>query len=169
MRKRKWLRFGLFNPQKNMIANHLESIGKQINILCEKYENFMLVGDFNSEMCEDEMQFFCNTYNFKNLVKDKTCFKNIANPTCIDLILTNKPLCFQNTMAIDIGISDFHKLIIATMRATFQKHNPIIINYRKYNFFNNESFRNELMHEKTHHECFYFIAIQLLPPYMDVP
>ena len=68
----------------------------------------MLVGDFNSEMCEDEMHFFCNTYNLKNLVKDKTCFKNIANPTCIDLILTNKHLCFQNTMAIDIGIADFH-------------------------------------------------------------
>ena len=87
-----------------MIANHLESVGKQIDILCEKYENFMLAGDFNSEMCEDEMQFFCNTYNLKNLVKDKTFFKNIANPTCIDLILTNKPFCFQNTMTIDIGI-----------------------------------------------------------------
>ena len=80
LRKRKWLLFGLYNPHKDMIANQLESIGKQINILCEKYENFMLVGDFNSEMCEDEMHFFCNTYNLKNLVKDKTCFNNIANP-----------------------------------------------------------------------------------------
>ena len=51
LRKRKWLLFGLYNPHKDMIANHLESVGKQINILCEKYENFMLV-------CEDEMQFF---------------------------------------------------------------------------------------------------------------
>ena len=91
--------------------------------------------------------FFCNTYNLKNLVKDKTCFKSQIQHVCIDLILTNKPPCFQNTMAIDIGISDFHKLIITTMRATFQKHKPIIINYRKYNFFNNESFRDELMHE----------------------
>ena len=54
-----------------MISDHLENIGKQINI-CEKYENCILLGDFNSEMCEDEMQVFYNTYNFKNVVKGKT-------------------------------------------------------------------------------------------------
>ena len=43
-RKRKWLLFGFYTPHKDMISGHLESIGKQINMLCEKYENFMLVG-----------------------------------------------------------------------------------------------------------------------------
>ena len=37
-------------------------------------------------------------------------------------------------MAIDIGISDFHKRIITTIKANFQNHKPIIMNYRKYNF-----------------------------------
>ena len=32
---------------------------------------------------------FMSTYNLKNLVKQKTCFKNTENPSCIDLILTN--------------------------------------------------------------------------------
>ena len=74
-----------------MIVNHLVSIGKQLNTFCEKYENFILVGDFNSEMCEDAMQIFCNTYTFRNLVKDPTCINTIEKPTCIDLILTNRP------------------------------------------------------------------------------
>ena len=50
LKKRKWLLIGLYNPHKNMIINHLDTIGKQLNILCEKYENFILMGDFNSEI-----------------------------------------------------------------------------------------------------------------------
>ena len=61
LKKRKWLLIALYNPHKDMIGNHLDSIGKQLDILCEKYENIILLGDFNSEMCEDPMQVFCNT------------------------------------------------------------------------------------------------------------
>ena len=58
--------------------------------MCAKYENIILMGDFNSEMSEEPMQIFCNTYNLKSLVSKPTCYKNIENPSCIDLILTNK-------------------------------------------------------------------------------
>ena len=104
-----------------MIVNHLDSIGNKLNSFCEKYENFILVGDFNSEMCQDAMQIFCNTYNFKNLVKEPT--KNMEKPTCIDLLLTNRPLCFQNTAVIDIGISDFHKLYINLLTMNYLEMN----------------------------------------------
>ena len=54
-----------------------------------KYDNFLLVGDFNSmnnsAMCE-----FSDTYNLKNLITKPTCFKNPLNPSLIDLILTNR-------------------------------------------------------------------------------
>ena len=33
-----------------------------------------------------------STYNLKGLVKQKSCFKNTENPSCIDLILTNSKL-----------------------------------------------------------------------------
>ena len=94
LKKRKWLLIGSYNPHKDMIQNHLNNIGKQLNDLCLKYDNFILIGDFNSEMHEDAMKVFCTTYNFKNLVKEPACFKNADNPNCIDLILTNKPLYF---------------------------------------------------------------------------
>ena len=78
-----------------MIVNHLECIGKELDTLSEKYENVILLGDFNAEMSEDTMQIFCNTYNLKNLVIENTCFKNIEKPTCIDLILTNRYVVFK--------------------------------------------------------------------------
>ena len=36
-------------------------------------------------------------YGCKNIAKDKTCFKNPINPTCIDLIITNRPKSFQES------------------------------------------------------------------------
>ena len=90
--------------------------------------------------------FFCNTYNFKSLVKEPTCFKSIENPSCVDLILSNKSLCFQDTVVIETGLSDFHKLTVTQMKSTFQKQQPKTLNYRNYKFFNNDKFRDELQY-----------------------
>ena len=53
LKKRKWLLIGSYNPHKDMIRNHLNSIGKLLNDLCLKYENFIQLGDFNFEVHED--------------------------------------------------------------------------------------------------------------------
>ena len=118
-----------------------------MNDLCLKYENFILIGDFNSEMQEDIMSVFCTTYNFKNLVKEPTCFKNAENLTCIDLILTNEPLYFQTTTVIETGISDLHKLTVTILKSSFHKQEAKIFNYRNYKTFNNRNFRNDLIYE----------------------
>ena len=59
------------------------------------YDNFLLLGDFNSETPEEAMKSFCQTFNFKNLLDQPTCYKNSTNPSCVDLILTNRPRSFQ--------------------------------------------------------------------------
>ena len=87
MKKRKWVLIGSYNPL--------------LNELSIKYDNFILIGDFNSEIHEEPLNIFCTTYNLKNLIKEPTCFKNIDNPSCIDLILTNKPLYFQRTTVVE--------------------------------------------------------------------
>ena len=33
---------------------------------------------------------FCDNYNLTSLIKQPTCYKNPNNPTCIDLILSNR-------------------------------------------------------------------------------
>ena len=100
------------------------------------------MGDFNYELSEDPIQMFCNTYNLKCLVKEPTCFKNDENPSCIDLILTNKSLCFQNAKVIETGLSDFYKLSICIMKPNFHKEKPIIVKYSNYKYVNIDHFRN---------------------------
>ena len=41
------------------------------------------------------MQEFCESSFLENMVKNPTRFKNPAKPTCIDLIITNKPGMFH--------------------------------------------------------------------------
>ena len=147
LRKKKWILICSYNPHKTMIDSHLDSISTQLYELCKKYENIILIGDYNSEMYEDAMSGFCSTYNLKNLVNNPTCFKNIDNPSCIDLILTNKPRCFQNTSVIETSISDFHKLTVTVIMMNFQNQIPKTLNYRNYKRFNNENFRNDLLQE----------------------
>ena len=74
---------------------------------------------------------FCETYKLRNLVKHPTCFKNPENPSCIDLLLTNKPLNFQITTLIETRLSDFHKMIVAVMKMDFSKMKPRVIRYLK--------------------------------------
>ena len=88
---------------------------------------------------------FCATYNLKNLVKEPTCFKNVEYRSCIDLILTNKPLYFQTTKVIETGLSDFHRLAITILKSSFRKQEPKMFNYRNDLKFNNRNFRNDLV------------------------
>ena len=61
-----------------------------------------------------------------------TCYKNPDKPTYIDLILTNCPGSFQNSCVIETGLSDFHKMIVTVMKASYRKIEPRIINYRDW-------------------------------------
>ena len=85
--------------------------------------------------------------DLKSLITEPTCYKNPENPTYIDLILTNHPLSFQNSCVLETGLSDFHKMTVTIMKASFQRLQPRIINYRDYRRFQNDVFREELLSE----------------------
>ena len=147
LKKRKWLIIDSYNPYKNMIGDHLHSVGNYLNESCKRYENFIIIGDFNSETKEDAMQDFCSVYSINNVVNEPTCFKNIDHPSCIDLILTNKPRSFQNTSVMETGLSDFHRLTGTVMKSKFEKQVPKVLIYRNYKSVKNENFRNDLFYE----------------------
>ena len=107
-KKCKWLLFGGYNPHKDYIKDFLLEIQRELDNLMTSYENFILMGDFNSEITEYFMEDFCNMYNLQNLIKDRTCYKNPENPSSIDLILTNKRNSFKHSNTIETGISDCH-------------------------------------------------------------
>ena len=132
-----------------MISNHLSTISKSIDKFVSYYDNIIIFGDFNSEISEDKMREFCELYNLRNLVKDPTCYKNPQNPSCIDLIITNRPNSFQGTIVIETGLSDFHKLTISVLKTFFKKQPPNIISYRDYRNYSPMRFRAEI--EETLH------------------
>ena len=86
----------------------MESVMKMDKLL-PKYENLLMLGDWNSTVNEKSLANFCEMYNLENLIKEPTCFKSAENPSSIDIILTNKKLSFQNTMTIETGLSVFTK------------------------------------------------------------
>ena len=111
--KEKWLLNCSYNPKNSSAESHLQSLSKSIDLLFSKYENFILLGDFNSCMEDSPMKTFGEIYKLWNLIKEPKCFKNPENPTYIDLIVTNEPLSFKNTYVIETGVSDFHKMVVA--------------------------------------------------------
>ena len=68
-----------------------------------------------------------------------------------DLISTNSPCSFQNSSVVETSLSDFHRMIVAVLKTTFQRFPPKIRNYRDYSNFDNEMFRaclfNDLLNE----------------------
>ena len=48
LKKRKWLLLGTYNPRKDMTTTFLSSLGKELNELSLKYENIIILVDFNS-------------------------------------------------------------------------------------------------------------------------
>ena len=147
IRKKKWLFCCSYNPNKNNISKHLHCLSKGLDTYFSQYDNIMLLGDLNVESLDPVLNDFCNVCNLFSLVKEPTCFKNPYNPSCIDLFLTNRPRSFQNTLTIETGISDFHKMVITVMKVFYKKQKPKIIQYRSYKNFDNQVFQRELNSE----------------------
>ena len=141
---KKWLIVGIYNPSKLLLGKNLNDLILHIDRYVHKYDNLFIMGDFNSDPSEIKIYEFCSLYNFKNLVHDPTCYKNYRNPTCIDLMLTNQMTYFQNTRAIETGLSDFHKMPVTVMKTSFKKHPSKVVSYRDYKGFSNTLFNEEL-------------------------
>ena len=96
---------------------HDVNVGGTMNLLNLAYKQGLSQGT--------QIKFFFPSsiaiYGLKNIVKEPTCFKNDENPSLIDLILTNKPKSFQNTVNVESGLSDFHKMTITVKKCEYKK------------------------------------------------
>ena len=104
----------------------------------------MLVEDFNAEDSETYLSNFLLEINAKNIVNNYTCHKSVENPSCIDFVIKNIPLSFQNTVTITTGLSDFYKMVITVLRTAFAKLIPKKVIYRDYKNFNRDKFKSKL-------------------------
>ena len=90
------------------------------------------------------MKQFLELYGLKNLVREKTCFKSMTNPSCIDLILTNSYRSFQTTKIISSGLSDCHMLVLSVIKTSFPKAKPKKNFYRDFKYFEENIFQDDL-------------------------
>ena len=115
---------------RRFISNNLIDIERNLDLLSTNYDNILLLGDFNAEVENNLLKEFCDLYGMKSLIRIPTCYKNPANPTCTELMLTNSNRSFQNSSTMETGLSDFHKMIV--LKIYFQKREAKVINYRNY-------------------------------------
>ena len=69
--------FRFLQPKIEHIKNHLNEIGKLLEYYSSKYENFIVLGDFNVKMSDPHMSEFSALHNFKTLAKKPACYKNV--------------------------------------------------------------------------------------------
>ena len=120
----------------------MERLGKAVDSLSSKYENFLIIGDFNAQASDTSVKDFCDVYSFKYLINEPTCYKSPNNLKCLDLMLINRQHSFQNSCVIDTRLSDFYKMTVTVLRSYFLKAEPKIVLYRDYKQFSNNEFRS---------------------------
>ena len=211
VRNTKWLIVLGHNPCKENTPYFLGHISKGLDMVLANYENFLILGDFNSKVSEIHMKEFCELYDLEDLINVPTCFKNPNNPSSIDVMLTNNPSSidvmltnnpssidvmltnnpssidvmltnnpssidamltnnpssidvmltnnpssidvmltnkkqsFCNSIAIETGLSDCHKMTVTVLKRYIKKQKPRYISYRCYKNFQEGNFRCDLL------------------------
>ena len=106
-----------------------------------KFSNIVLLGDFNTNLLQDErgdtsyegnkMKGILEQYNMKNVVKGPTRITNHSK-TLIDLIVTNRKDLVKQKGTCPLGISD-HDMTFATLSASIPRDQPKIITIWNFN------------------------------------
>ena len=132
-RSKKCLISGSYNLNVSHIQDHTVNLSKNLDFYTSKYENFIVIDDFNAEMTNNYLEEFCGSfYRVKNF---------------IDHILRNHPKSFHSLSIYETGLSDFHELTLTVLKTFHVKHKPKIIQYKDFNHFHNTSFRADLLQE----------------------
>ena len=164
LRRRKWLLFGLYKPPSQNEDVFLNSLSNALEKYLQKYENIILIGDFNMTPKNKNLQKFLNSFNLECLITEPTCFK--GDPSCIDLILTNRKNYHKKSTTFVSGISDFHKIVATSLKSTFIKGNPKTILYRDYKHFEAADFDNDLRealsNQQLNYADFHLTFLQIL-------
>ena len=137
--KRRWLFIGMYKPPSQSDTEFTNRLSSIIDYYLPKYENLILIGDFNLSIENQHLDALIQAYNLNNLINKPTCFQS-KTPTCIDLILTNKKGLFKLSNTFETCISDHHKLVSTILKSGSFKGTPKIKIYRSYKNFELENF-----------------------------
>ena len=68
LRNQKWLVCCSYNPNKNLIKEHLRVLTEGIQFYSKDYEYILLMKDHNAEITETNMSFFCEIYHLTDII-----------------------------------------------------------------------------------------------------
>ena len=74
--KKNWLLCCTYNPNRNIIRNHLAPLKTSLNPYSTKYDNLIVIGDLNAEVNLECMKLFFETYDLSSLIKVPMCYMN---------------------------------------------------------------------------------------------
>ena len=145
LRKVKWAIVAAYNPPNANNENFKNTIIRIVDKISLHYDDFIIIGDLNLIPTNSHLKTICSSFGLTNLIKEPTCYKPNCNPSSIDVILTNRKNHLKNSIAIESSLSDFHKLILTTLKSSLPKHHPKIQHYRDLSKFTEEGFCQDLL------------------------
>ena len=150
VKRKKVLFVCLYKPPKIdaiSLTNTLENIS---NLSQGKFNTTYLLGDMNIDMLKvpNALSKFVDIYGFKSMIKDATCFK--GTPSCLDVIITDKPGCISGTLNFNPGLSDFHHCTLAATKTHAPIFEPRVIMYRSYKHFDEKQFLTDIESAPLH-------------------
>ena len=144
--KCRWLFLDIYKPPSQNDIEFTNKLSLVIDHYLPKYENLILIGDFNLSTEYHHLDAVIQAYNLNNLINKPACFQS-NNPTCIDLILTNRKHLFK----LPSTVSDYHKLVSTILKSGSFKERPKIKMYRSFNIENfNSTLKNKLKNLRSH-------------------
>ena len=147
--KRKWVIFSVCRPPKTKLDLFFAELNKNVDKATRTNENFVVMGDIDIDNCEEralgmnKLSEFCDIFSLENLIRGDTCL-TANSSSSIDLILTKRKRSFKNSSTDATGVSDFHKMVLTTMRANYERLKPIQIQHRSYKYFRKDIFLRDL-------------------------
>ena len=144
--KRRWLFIDIYKPPSQSDNEFTNRSSLIIDYFLPKYENLILIRDFNLSTENQHLDALIQAYNLNNLFNKTTCFQS-NKPTCIDLILTNKKNLFKLSNTFETGISDDHKLVSTILKSGSFKGIPKMKIYRPFKKSELENF-NRILKDK---------------------
>ena len=102
-RKSKWLLLATFQ-RKIILSYYIKPL--------------MPTQDLNTTNTNERLMELLDDQGMSNLIHCSACFTSKINPSAIDLIIMNKPKCFQHVSGVSTGLPDFHKAVLRSMTIT---------------------------------------------------
>ena len=75
LKKMKWDICCSYNPHNDYISSHMDGMGTGVDLLSHNYDNFSMIGNFNTREADSSVKDFRDIYSFKHLVKEIPCYK----------------------------------------------------------------------------------------------